>query len=157
MPDDEFSFVPHMRSALGQAHTAAAAGEVPVGAVIVKEGRIIAKGYNRMEQAKDPTAHAEIIAIGSAAWALGDWRLNQCSIYVTLEPCCMCLGAICSARIQQIVYAAADPRRGAVDSLFFAQEITRAYHYFPDVVSGICTQESARLLQDFFTTRARTR
>ncbi len=157
MPENDSSFTPHMRSALGQAHTAAAAGEVPVGAVIVKDGRIIAKGYNRMEQAKDPTAHAEIIAIGAAAWALGDWRLNECSIYVTLEPCCMCLGAICSARIQQIVYAAADPRRGAVDSLFFAQEIARAYHYFPDVVSDVCAEESSRLLQEFFSSRTRAR
>lgn len=144
-----------MQQALQQARHAYTAHEVPVGAVIVQHDVIIAKGYNRMESSADATAHAEIIAIGAAGNALQDWRLDHCTLYVTLEPCCMCLGAICTARIPRVVYAATDPRRGAVDSSFFRQEIQHVYRYFPDILGGVCAQQSSTLLQTFFKDRVR--
>jgi tRNA(adenine34) deaminase len=125
-------------------------GEVPIGAVIEKEGRIIGRGYNRMEKLSDATAHAEILAIGAASTSLSSWRLNGCTLYVTLEPCIMCLGAILQARIDAIVYSAPDPRAGALDSFYFRQELERVYHYFPHVASGIIKEECGSLLTLFF-------
>jgi tRNA(adenine34) deaminase len=125
-------------------------GEVPVGAVIEKEGRIIGRGYNRVEKLYDATAHAEILAIGAASTSLSSWRLSGCTLYVTLEPCVMCLGAVLQARIGAIVYSTPDPKAGACDSFYFRQELERAYRYFPRVSSGIMNEECGSLLTSFF-------
>jgi tRNA(adenine34) deaminase len=127
-------------------------GEVPIGAIIEKEGRIIGRGYNRMEKLFDATAHAEILAIGAASTSVSSWRLNGCTLYVTLEPCIMCLGAIMQARIEAIVYAAPDPKAGACDTFYFRQELERAYRYFPRINSGIMKEECGSLLSSFFKT-----
>jgi tRNA(adenine34) deaminase len=139
-----------MNAAYQEAVKAFDEGEVPIGAIIEKEGRIIGRGYNRMENLLDATAHAEILAIGAASTSLSSWRLNGCTLYVTLEPCIMCLGAILQARIDAIVYSVADPRAGALDTYFFRQELDRAYRYFPRVTSGIMKEECGSLLSSFF-------
>jgi len=139
-----------MKVAYQEALKAFDEGDVPVGAIIEKEGRIIGRGYNRMEKCFDATAHAEILAIGAASTFLESWRLEGCTLYVTLEPCLMCLGALLQSRIHAIVYAAADPRLGAVDTRFYRQEIERAYRYFPVIQSGIMQEECASLLKSFF-------
>jgi tRNA(adenine34) deaminase len=141
-----------MTAALAEAQMAAAAGEVPVGAVITHGGSIIARGHNRPRRDHDPSAHAEIVAIRAAAAALGSERLNDCTLYVTLEPCAMCAGAIAHARIERLVYAASDPKGGAVEHgpRLFAQPTV---HHRPEVVSGICAEEAAGLLTDFFEAR----
>ena len=140
----------YMNAAWQEAVKAFDEGEVPVGAVGEKEGRIIGRGYNRMEKLFDATAHAEVLAIGAASTLLETWRLSDCTLYVTLEPCVMCLGAILQARIAAIVYAAPDPRYGAVDTFFHRQELERAYRYFPKVTSGVMLEECSRLLTSFF-------
>jgi tRNA(adenine34) deaminase len=140
----------YMNFAYQEALKALDEGEVPIGAVIEKDGRIIGRGYNRMEKLFDATAHAEILAIGAASSMLETWRLSGCTLYVTLEPCIMCLGALLQARIDAIVYAAPDPRLGAVDSFFYRQELSRAYRYFPRVTSGIMREECGLLLTSFF-------
>ncbi len=140
----------YMNRAYQEAVKALDEGEVPVGAVIVKEGGIIGRGYNRVERLFDATAHAEILAIGAASTSLSSWRLNGCTLYVTLEPCVMCLGAILQARIDAIVYSAPDPRAGALDTYFYRQELERAYRYFPRVASGIMQEECGSLLSSFF-------
>jgi tRNA(adenine34) deaminase len=139
-----------MNSAYQEAVKAFDEGEVPVGAVIERDGRIIGRGYNRVENLLDATAHAEILAIGAASTSLSTWRLNGCTLYVTLEPCIMCLGAILQARIDTIVYSAPDPRAGALDSHFYRQELERTYRYFPGVASGIMRDECGSLLSSFF-------
>ena len=144
---DESDF---MNAAYQEAIKALDEGEVPIGAIIEKDGRILGRGYNRMEKLLDATAHAEILAIGAASASLRDWRLNGCTLYVTLEPCVMCLGAIVQARISTIVYAAPDPRAGALDTFFYRQEIERAYHYFPKVTAGVLKDECGALLTSFF-------
>lgn len=137
-----------MRRALGLAAMAAANGEVPVGALVVKNGEIIAEGCNARERGHDATAHAEIEAIRSASKSLGRWRLEDCVLYVTLEPCPMCAGAIINARIPRVVYGAKDPKGGAFDSIINL----RAYPLCakPSVESGVLARESAALLADFF-------
>jgi tRNA(adenine34) deaminase len=126
-------------------------GEVPVGAVISSpDGAIIGRGYNSMERLSDATAHAEIIAIGAAANSLGTWRLNKCTIFITLEPCIMCLGAILNSRIESIVYGTADPRLGAIDSFNHRDELVRAYKTFPRITTGIMAGQSSQLLTSFF-------
>src|SRR5947208_2771809 len=112
MSDESF-----MREALALAGDAAAAGEVPVGAVVVKDGRVVGRGYNRPISSADPTAHAEIVAMREAAAALGNYRLTGCELYVTLEPCVMCVGAMAHARISRVVYGASDPKTGACGSI----------------------------------------
>jgi tRNA(adenine34) deaminase len=139
-----------MRAAIQEALKAYDEGEVPVGAVIVKEGIIIGRGYNRMEHLPDATAHAEIIAISAASSRLESWRLDDCTIYVTLEPCLMCMGALMQARISSIIYGASDPRAGAVDSHYYVQEIERTYGYYPSVTPAISAHECANLLTSFF-------
>jgi len=138
-----------MRQALKLAETAFAEDEVPVGAVIVQGEKIIAKGYNQREKLNDPTAHAEMIAITSAASAIGDWRLNDCTLYVTLEPCIMCAGAIVLARIGRIVYGPDDPKAGAVRSLYNILEDARLNHQ-PTITSGVLAEQSSNLLREFF-------
>ncbi|MDO5576648.1 MAG: nucleoside deaminase [Fibrobacter sp.] len=125
-------------------------GEVPVGAIIVKNEKIIGKGYNRVEKLPDATAHAEIIAISAASSQKNSWRLEDCTLYVTLEPCLMCMGAILQSRIGTIVYGAADKNLGAVDSHYYNQQIEHSFGYFPQVISGVMGAECAHLLSTFF-------
>ncbi|MFO7767483.1 MAG: tRNA adenosine(34) deaminase TadA [bacterium] len=138
-----------MEQALKEAARAAEEGEVPVGAVIVHNGMVIGRGYNRPEGLRDATAHAEILAIGAASDALGDWRLEDCTIYVTLEPCPMCAGAIVQARIPHLVYGAPDPKAGACGTLFNIVEDPRLNHRV-EVVAGVMARESTDLLRAFF-------
>ncbi len=141
-----------MRAALDAAAQAAAAGEVPVGAVVVRDGAIIATGANAPRRLHDPTAHAEIQAIRAAATLLGRDRLEDCDLWVTLEPCAMCAGAIAHARIARLYYGASDAKGGAVEHgpRFFAQPTC---HHRPDIYAGIGEGEAADLLRDFFTAR----
>lgn len=141
-----------MRLALDAAHDAAAAGEVPVGAAVVCDGAVVAVAANAPRTACDPTAHAEIAAIRLAAARLGRDRLDGCDLYVTLEPCAMCAGAIAHARIARLYYGASDPKGGAVEHgpRFFGQPTC---HHRPEVYAGIGEQEAAALLRDFFAGR----
>lgn len=138
-----------MALALEEARAAAAEGEVPIGAVVVCEGAVVARAHNRRENEKDPTAHAEIIAIREAARRLGRWRLSDCTVYVTLEPCPMCAGAMHQARIERLVYGAVDPKAGAVGTLYDLSNDERLNHRF-EVTSGVLAEESADLLRAFF-------
>jgi tRNA(adenine34) deaminase len=141
-----------MSQALDQARAAGAAGEVPVGCVIVRDGAVIAAAGNRTLAARDPTAHAEILAIRAAASALGSERLTDCDIYVTLEPCAMCAAAISFARLRKLYYGAPDPKGGAVEhgAAFFQSPTC---HHRPEVYSGIGEGEAAALLRAFFQAR----
>jgi tRNA(adenine34) deaminase len=143
-PDEYF-----MRRALKLAEEAFDLDEVPVGALIVHEGQIVGKGYNQRQMLSDPTAHAEILAITAAANALGDWRLSGCTLYVTLEPCIMCSGAIVLARIDRVVYGASDPKAGAVENLYQILSDSRLNHC-PEVRSGVLANEAGSLLTEFF-------
>ena len=141
-----------MEEALTLARAAAAAGEVPVGAVVVKDGKIIGRGANKPLQSHDPSAHAEIIAIREAAAFLGNDRLTGCDLWVTLEPCAMCAGAIAHARISRLYYAADDPKGGAVahGPRLFDQPTV---HHRPEIYAGISAEEAADLLRQFFADR----
>ncbi|MFN3675962.1 MAG: nucleoside deaminase [Sphingomonas pseudosanguinis] len=141
-----------MRLALDAARQAGQAGEVPVGAVVMRQGEVIATGANAPRRLHDPTAHAEIQAIRAAATQLGRDRLEDCDLWVTLEPCAMCAGAIAHARIPRLYYAASDPKGGAVEHgpRFFAQPTC---HHRPEIYSGMGEGEAAGLLRDFFTAR----
>lgn len=143
-----------MQLALQEAEAAYAENEVPVGAVIVWGNRVIASAHNQREQLRDPTAHAEMIAITQAAHHLGSWRLEGCILYVTLEPCPMCAGAIIQARIPTVVYGADDPKAGAVQSLYKLLEDERLNHRCK-VVRGIQAERSATLLRRFFEDQRR--
>jgi tRNA(adenine34) deaminase len=138
-----------MRAALEQARLAQCLGDVPIGAVIERDGCIIAAAHNRRAIDSDPTAHAEMIAIRRAAADLGDWRLTGCTIAVTLEPCCMCAGAIILARLDRLVYGPPDPKAGAVESLYKICTDQRLNHHL-EVVSGVLAADCAMLLSDFF-------
>ena len=138
-----------MREALTLAKEAAADGEVPVGCVITLDDRIVGRGRNRREKGKSALAHAELDAIAEACKTLGGWRLWQCTLYVTLEPCPMCAGAILNARIPRVVYGAADEHDGCVRSV--AQLLELPFHQKPEVVSGLLEDESRALLQAFFS------
>jgi len=144
----------YMRAALQQAELALSENEVPVGAVIVRNERIIAAAHNQREQLRDPTAHAEMIAITQAAEAVGGWRLLECTLYVTLEPCPMCAGAILQARIPSLVYGAADPKAGAVSSLFRLLGDARLNHR-TEVVPSVLEEDCGRILSEFFSQRRR--
>jgi tRNA(adenine34) deaminase len=141
-----------MDAALDEARAAAAAGEVPVGCVVVREGTILARSGNRTLRDRDPTAHAETIAIRAASRALGTERLTDCDLYVTLEPCTMCAGAISFARIRRLYYGAPDPKGGAVDNgvRFFAAPTC---HHRPEVYGGMGESEAIAMLKDFFGAR----
>lgn len=144
----------YMRMALQQAEAARAENEVPVGAVIVHDERVIAAAYNQREQLRDPTAHAEMIAITQAAESLGGWRLERCRLYVTLEPCPMCAGAILQARIPTVVYGATDPKAGAVDSLFRLLCDKRLNHE-AEVIGGVMARPCGEILTTFFAEQRR--
>ena len=141
-----------MQQALEQASLAGERGEVPVGAVIERGGEVLAAAGNQREQLQDPTAHAEIIAIREAARKLGGWRLPGCSLYVTIEPCPMCAGAIYQARIERLVYGAADEKAGAAGTLFDITGDERLNHMV-HVVAGVMADDAALLLREFFSER----
>jgi tRNA(adenine34) deaminase len=144
-----------MRLALAEASAAAEHDDVPIGAVVVRDGEVIAAAGNERELRGDPTAHAEVLALRSAAAALGGWRLPGTTLYVTLEPCAMCAGAIVLARVPRVVFAAPDPKAGAAGSVFDILGDPRLNHR-PDVTGGLLADDAAKLLREFFADR-RTR
>ena len=144
-----------MRQALSLAREAAAEGEVPVGCVITLGDRVVGAGRNRREKDRTALAHAELEAIAQSCKALGGWRLWQCTLYVTLEPCPMCAGAIINARIPRVVYGAADPKAGACRSV--CSLFSMAFNHHPEVESGVLETECAEILRDFFRTLRETR
>lgn len=148
LPADEYA----MRLALAQAHNALLVGEVPVGAVLMRQGQVIATGYNRPITTHDPTAHAEIVALRHAATLLGNYRLPECELYVTLEPCAMCAMAMMHARLKRVVFAAPDPKTGVAGSVLdlFAQS---QLNHHTAVQGGVLAEPAAQLLRDFFAER----
>ncbi|MBL1217299.1 MAG: nucleoside deaminase [Planctomycetes bacterium] len=138
-----------MQHAIMLAHQAAERDEVPVGAVVYRGDQIISEGFNLRECDSDPTAHAEVIAVRAAAKRLGEWRLTDCTLAVTLEPCPMCAGALVNARLGRLVYGASDPKAGAVRTLYTLCNDSRLNHSV-EVVGGVCAYECGRLLKDFF-------
>ena len=142
----------YMERALAQARQAAAVGEVPVGAVLVRDGSVLAEAHNLIESTPDATAHAEMLVLTEAARQLQSWRLEGVTLYVTLEPCPMCAGAMVLARIERLVYAAPDPKKGAVDSLY---DVLRhpANNHRVEVSSGLLSEPAGQLLRDFFAAR----
>ena len=144
MTDDVF----FMKKALLRAKAAEIRGEVPIGAVVVKDGKIIASGYNRREEKQDAVLHAEITAISRACKKLGSWRLCGCTLYVTLEPCAMCAGAVINSRIDRVVFGAYDKRFGAMGSVCELHKMP--FNHFPEVEGGILEEECLSLLQSFF-------
>ena len=138
-----------MRVALAEALNAHEDGEVPVGAVVVRENRIIGRGHNQRERLQDPTAHAEMLALTAAASFVENWRLDDCTLYVTLEPCAMCAGAIVLARVARLVYGTADPKAGACASLYAIPTDPRLNHRV-DIGEPVLTDECASILQSFF-------
>jgi tRNA(adenine34) deaminase len=162
---DELPASPHefyMRQALREAEAAGAEDEVPIGAIVVyrdplsDDARVIGAAHNQREQLRDPTAHAEMLAITQAAQALGNWRLDGCTLYVTLEPCPMCAGAIVLARIPQVVYGAADPKAGAATTLFRLLDDPRLNHR-AEVIGGVLAEPCGQILSQFFAQRRRGR
>jgi tRNA(adenine34) deaminase len=141
-----------MQAALDEARLAGAEGEVPIGAVVVREGEIVAWGQNRVLRDVDPSAHAEMVALRAAAKAVGNYRLSGCTLYVTLEPCAMCAGALIHARLDRLVYAAADPKAGACGSVLEVLNHPRLNHKMI-VEQGILEEEAAELLRSFFRER----
>ena len=145
-----------MREALRLAKKAYAAEEVPVGAVVVREGRVIARAYNQVELLKDATAHAEMLALTQAEAAVGDWRLTDCDLYVTKEPCIMCAGAVVHARVRRVVFGCADERAGAAGSILNVLQMPTLNHRC-DISSGVLQNDCAAILQDFFRKRRKAR
>jgi len=141
-----------MRAALDEAVKAREAGEVPIGAVIVKDGAIVATGFNQPISSHDPTAHAEVVALRAAASAIGNYRLTDATMYVTVEPCLMCVGAMVHARIGLVVYGAAEPKAGAITSMIAAHELPGLNHR-PQVEGGVLEEQCRQLLQQFFQDR----
>ncbi len=144
----------YMREALELAARAAAAGEVPVGAVVVRHGKVVGRGFNRPVSSSDPTAHAEIVALREAALAEGNYRLTGCDLYVTLEPCAMCVGAMVHARITRVVYGARDPKTGACGSIVDLPSIAHWNHHGV-FTGGMLADESGAMLKAFFADRRR--
>ena len=141
-----------MRVALEQAHNARTAGEVPIGAVVVLDGRAIGLGFNQPISSNDPTAHAEIVALRAAAKLVGNYRLTNATMYVTVEPCLMCVGAMVHARIATVVFGAAEPKAGALRSMTRAHELPGLNHRM-EIIEGVLAAESRELLQEFFKAR----
>ena len=144
-----------MYAALQEAEQAFEEEEVPVGAIVVHNGRIIGKGRNQVELLKDPTAHAEIIALSAAGNYLKDWRLNECDMYVTLEPCVMCTGALLASRINNLYFATYDPKYGACGSIYNLAEEGK-YNHKINIISGIYSNESSQLMKNFFGNMRKT-
>jgi tRNA(adenine34) deaminase len=144
-----------MKAALKEASKAAERGEVPVGAVVVRDGKVVARGSNRPVRTSDPTAHAEIVALRSASRKAANYRLPDCDLYVTIEPCAMCLGAAVQARVRRLLYGALDPKAGAVRSIM-SFPFSKANHR-PEIRGGILAEECGRMLRDFFLQRRRPR
>ena len=142
----------YMRMAIDQAMIAEEDGDVPIGCVVVYKNRVIGKGYNQREKLQDPTAHAEMIALTAASEFIGSWRLHDCTMYVTLEPCSMCAGALVLARIDKLVYGCDDPKTGAVKSLYNIVQDDRLNHHI-EVSSGVLAEECSKMLSDFFAGR----
>ncbi|MGH7765869.1 MAG: tRNA adenosine(34) deaminase TadA [Candidatus Binatia bacterium] len=145
--DDRDRF--YMELAFNEAREAAAAGEIPVGAVVVCDGEVIARAHNRREESQNPMAHAEVLALQAASLHLKSWRLGDCSLYVTLEPCVMCVGAILQARIARLVFGCLDPKAGAVESLYRLCQDSRLNHTLP-VTRGVIESECGAILSEFF-------
>ena len=143
-----------MRAALREAQASADDDEVPIGCVIVHEGLVVGRGRNQMERLQDATAHAEMVAIGAASSTLGTWRLNECTMYVTLEPCAMCAGAIILSRVGRLVYAAIDPKAGACGSVLDVIHEPRLNHRV-EIESGVLAEECSALLKAFFQRKRR--
>ena len=141
-----------MREGLRQAQKAYAADEVPVGAVVVREGKILARAHNQVELLKDATAHAEMLALTEAEAAVGDWRLTDCDLYVTKEPCAMCAGALVHTRIRRVIFGCTDPSAGAAGSMMNLLQ-TPAFNHRCEITSGVLQNECAAILQDFFCKR----
>jgi tRNA(adenine34) deaminase len=141
-----------MQAALDEARAAEAAGEVPIGAVVVQDGAVIARGQNRVLRDNDPTAHAEVVALRAAAAAIGNYRLSGCTLVATLEPCAMCAGALIHARVERLVYGAADPKAGAAGSVLSVVNHPALNHQMM-VEGGVMAEESASLLRAFFQQR----
>jgi tRNA(adenine34) deaminase len=148
--DNDLKDARYMRAALDEANKAAATGEVPVGAVVVCEGEIIGRGYNRREELRSALAHAELLAIEQASRHRSRWRLSDCQLYVTLEPCVMCVGAIVQARIGRLVFGCLDPKGGAVESLYQLCDDVRLNHRLP-VTGGMLAGDCSAVLEDFFS------
>ena len=148
------SDITFMTEALKQARKAFAKEEVPVGAVVVREGRIIGRAYNQVELLKDATAHAEMLAITQAEGAVGDWRLNDCDLYVTKEPCIMCAGALVHVRMRRVIFGCPDERSGAAGGTMNVLQLSNLNHQC-QITSGVLSEESAQLLQSFFQARRR--
>ncbi|GIK28551.1 MAG: tRNA adenosine(34) deaminase TadA [Chloroflexi bacterium] len=144
-----FDDVTYMRIAIDEARAALATGDVPVGAVAVRNGEVIGRGRNRREADGDPTAHAEILALRQAAQAVGEWRLEEVTLYCTLEPCCMCAGAMVQARLWRLVYGALDPKAGCAGSVMDVLRQPK-FNHCVDVYAGVLADECAALLDDFF-------
>ena len=138
----------YMSLAFEEAKKAQAIGEVPVGAIVVQGDRVVGRGYNRREVDRDALAHAEVLAIGEACRTLGSWRLDNCTLYVTLEPCPMCAGAILNARMKRVVYGASDPKAGSVGSLIHLFELP--YNHRPTVTAGVLEESCSEILSRFF-------
>jgi tRNA(adenine34) deaminase len=138
-----------MSRALEMAQQAKHIGEIPVGVVIISDGQIVSEAFNEKEQNADATAHAEILAIQRASKRMGRWRLHGCTMYVTLEPCLMCLGAIISARLDRLVYGALDKKAGAVESTYNLSE-TNHFNHYPKLASGVLSQECSHIIKNFF-------
>ena len=147
LPDEFF-----MREALRQAQKAYAADEIPIGAVVMREGKIIARAHNQVELLKDATAHAEMLVLTQAEAAVGDWRLTDCDLYVTKEPCAMCAGAIVHVRLRRLIFGCADPRAGAAGSVINLLQLPSLNHRC-EITSGVLENECAAILQDFFRKR----
>jgi len=147
-PNDDY----FMREALRQAQKAYAAGEVPIGAVVVRAGKIVARAHNQVELLKDATAHAEMLALTQAEAAVGDWRLTDCDLYVTKEPCAMCAGGLVHTRIRRIIFGCTDPIGGAAGSVINLLQMSGFNHHC-DIVSGVLQDECSAILQNFFRKR----
>jgi tRNA(adenine34) deaminase len=140
----------YMNLAYQEALKAFDEGEVPIGAIIVHENRIVGRGYNRVEALRDATAHAEIIAMSAASSSLASWRLSGCLMYVTLEPCLMCLGAIMQSRLDAVIYGAADNRMGAIETFVYRDVVEQSYARFPHSEGGVMAERCRALMQSFF-------
>ena len=139
-----------MKLALKEAAKAADEDEVPIGAVIVCQGKVIAKAHNKKETSKKAFAHAEILAIEKANKKIGDWRLSECELYVTIEPCLMCVGAIIQSRIKKVVYGASDPKFGAIESVIQSFSV-EGWNHYPEIKSGVLAEECGEIIREYFT------